>query len=206
MNSLRILIVDDHFVVRSGIAASLDMEEDLKVVGEAETPEQAEAKFEKFHPDVVLMDLQLLGGSGIDTTATICNRWPNAKVLMFTTFEGDEHIYRAMQAGARGYILKSSPRAELIEAIHAVARGERYLPMVLANRLADRVAAEDLSAREVEVLQQIAAGLSNKEIASELGISDETVKRHVSNVFAKLKVNDRAQATSEGIRRGVIAV
>jgi two-component system NarL family response regulator len=206
MNPLRILIVDDHFVVRSGIAASLDTEEDLKVVGEAETPEQAEAKFEKFHPDVVLMDLRLLGGSGIDTTATICNRWPNAKVLMFTTFEGDEHVYRAMQAGARGYILKTSPRAELLEAIRAVARGERYLPMVLANRVADRVADEDLSAREVEVLQQIAAGLSNKEIASELGLSDETVDRHVSNVFVKLKVNDRKQAASEAVRRGVIAV
>ena len=206
MNPLRILIVDDHFVVRSGIAASLDMEDDLKVVGEAETPEQAEAKFERYHPDVVLMDLRLLGGSGINTTATICHRWPSAKVLMFTTFEGDEHIYRAMQAGARGYILKAAPREELLEAIRTVARGERYLPPMIAHRLADRVAGDDLSAREVEVLQQIAAGLSNKEIASELGISDETVKRHVSNVFTKLKVNDRAQATSEAIRRGVIAV
>jgi len=201
---IRILVVDDHFVVRSGVAASLSMEDDFEVVAEADSHEQALTEFYRHHPDVVLMDLRLQGASGIDTTAALCHEAGNAKVLMFTTFEGDEYIYRAMQAGARGYLLKSAPREELIGAIRSVAAGGRYLPPEVAHRLADRVAGPDLSARELEVLQLISRGRSNKEIASALGISDETVKRHVSNLFTKLDVSDRAQATAEGIRRGFL--
>jgi RNA polymerase sigma factor (sigma-70 family) len=206
MPPIRILIADDHFVVRSGIIASLDMEDDMNVVAEAEDERAVLEQFRKTKPDVVLMDLRLANGSGIDAAALLNAEPGGARVLMFTTFDGDEQIYRAMQAGARGYLLKSAPRDELLEAIRAVSRGERFLPSAIAHRLADRVAGDELSPREIEVLRLIAAGKSNKEIASALGISDETVKRHVSNVFAKLKVSDRAQATAEAIRRGVIAV
>lgn len=201
---IRILVVDDHFVVRSGVAASLSMEDDFEIVAEADSHEQALTEFHRHHPDVVLMDLRLQGTSGIDTTTALCHEAGGAKVLMFTTFEGDEYIYRAMQAGARGYLLKSAPREELIGAIRSVAAGGRYLPPEVAHRLADRVAGPDLSARELEVLQLISRGRSNKEIATALGISDETVKRHVSNLFNKLDVSDRAQATAEGIRRGFL--
>lgn len=206
MPPIRILVADDHFVVRSGIAASLEMEDDMQVVAEAEDEAEILERFQDVRPDVVLMDLRLQNSSGIETTAKLCAQPGGANVLMFTTFEGDEQIYRAMQAGARGYILKSAPREQLLEAIRAVAAGERYLPHSIAHRLADRVAGDDLTTREIEVLGFVAAGKTNKEIAAHLGISDETVKRHVSNVFGKLKVNDRAQATAEAIRRGVIAV
>jgi len=201
---IRILVVDDHHVVRSGLAASLGLESDLNVVAEAGSAEEAVAQFRKHQPDVVLMDLRLPGASGIAATADLRREWPGARVLMFTTFDGEEDIYRAMQAGACGYLLKSAPREELLAAIRAVAAGERHLPPTLAQRLAGRVAAPDVSGREREVLQLIARGKANKEIAAALGISEETVKRHASNLFEKMGVADRAQATSEGIRRGLI--
>ncbi len=204
MPPIRVLVVDDHFVVRSGVATSLSMEKDFEVVAEADCHEQALAAFRHHRPDVVLMDLRLQGVNGIESTAILCREAGSARVLMFTTFEGDDYIYRAMQAGARGYLLKSAPREELIGAIRSVAEGGRYIPPAMAHRLADRVAGPDLSARELEVLRFISQGRSNKEIASALGISDETVKRHASNLFAKLAVSDRAQATAEGIRRGFL--
>lgn len=204
LKPVRILVVDDHHVVRSGLAASLGLEDDFDVVAEADNAAAVPALAKKHRPDVILMDLRMPGGSGIEATAALRAEAPDARVLMFTTFDGDEDIYRAMQAGARGYLLKSAPRAELLAAIRAVAAGERYLPAALARRLAGRVAAPDVSEREREVLQLIARGKANKEIASALGISEETVKRHVSNLFVKMGVADRAQATSEGIRRGLI--
>ncbi len=202
--TIRLLVVDDHHVVRSGLAASLGLEDDLQVVGEGDSAAAVPALVRKHRPDVILMDLRMPGGSGIEATAALRAETPDARVLMFTTFDGDEDIYRAMQAGARGYLLKSAPREELLAAIRAVAAGERYLPAALAQRLAGRVAAPDVSDRELEVLRLIARGKANKEIAAALGISDETVKRHVSNLFVKMGVADRAQATSEGIRRGLI--
>ena len=202
--TIRLLVVDDHHVVRSGLAASLGLEDDLHVVGEADSAAAVPALVRKHRPDVILMDLRMPGGSGIEATAALRAEMPDARVLMFTTFDGDEDIYRAMQAGARGYLLKSAPREELLAAIRTVAAGERFLPAALAQRLAGRVAAPDVSERELEVLRLIARGKANKEIAAALGISDETVKRHVSNLFVKMGVADRAQATSEGIRRGLI--
>lgn len=201
---IRLLVVDDHHVVRSGLAASLGLEDDLQVVGEAESGAAVPALARKHRPDVILMDLRMPGGNGIEATAALRAEMPEARVLMFTTFDGDEEIYRAMQAGARGYLLKSAPRAELLAAIRAVAAGERYLPAALAQRLAGRIGTPDVSERELEVLRLIARGKANKEIAAALGIGDETVKRHVSNLFVKMGVADRAQATSEGIRRGLI--
>jgi two-component system NarL family response regulator len=201
---IRILVVDDHHVVRSGLVASLGLEDDLSVVAEAGNAAEAVAQFRKHRPDVVLMDLRLPGTNGIAAIGDLRRDWPDARVLMFTTFDGEEDIYRAMQAGARGYLLKSAPREELLSAIRAVAAGERHLPPALAQRLAGRVSAPDVTEREREVLQLIARGKANKEIAAALGISEETVKRHASNLFVKMGVADRAQATSEGIRRGII--
>jgi two-component system NarL family response regulator len=201
---IRILVVDDHHVVRSGLVASLGLEDDMNVVAEAAAADEAVAQFRRHLPDVVLMDLRLPGASGTEATAGLRAEWPGACVLMFTTFDSEEDIYRAMQAGARGYLLKSAPRGELLAAIRAVAAGERHLPPALAQRLASRVGAPDVSEREREVLQLIARGKANKEIAAALGISEETVKRHASNLFVKMGVADRAQATSEGIRRGLI--
>ena len=202
--NIRLLVVDDHFVVRSGVVASLALEDDLEVVAEAETGEQALAIYREKQPDVVIMDLRLPGKNGIETTAELIKAFPAAKVLIFTTYDGDEDIYRATQAGAFGYLLKSSPRAELLTAVRALAKGERFMPPAISARLAARVAGPDLSPRELEILQLIGRGLSNKEIGAQLFISEDTVKRHISNLFVKLKVNDRAQATAEAIRRGFI--
>lgn len=201
---IRILVVDDHHVVRSGLTASLGMEDDLTVVGEAESGEQAVAVYAKCTPDVVLMDLRMRGGSGIEATTALRAQSPEARVLMFTTFDGEEDVYRAMQAGARGYLLKSASRDELLTAIRTVAAGERYLPPALAQRLAGRVAGPDISEREIEVLGLISKGKSNKEIGAALHIAEDTVKRHVSNILTKLGVSDRAQAATEAIRRGFL--
>jgi len=204
LKPIRLLVVDDHHVVRSGLAASLGLEDDLTVVAEAGNGDDAVAQYRERQPDVVLMDLRLPGADGIAATAALRSEWPHARVLMFTTFDSEEDIYRAMRAGARGYLLKSAPREELLSAIRAVAAGERHLPPALAQRLAGRISTPDVSEREREVLQLMARGKANKEIAAALGIAEETVKRHASNLFVKMGVADRAQATSEGIRRGLI--
>jgi two-component system NarL family response regulator len=201
---LRILVIDDHFVVRSGLVASLGMEEDLEVIAEGSNAAEALEQYRKHEPDLVLMDLRLQGGTGIEATVQLRQAFPDAHVLIFTTFEGDEDIFRALQAGAGGYLLKSSPRDELLHAVRTVGRGERYLPARVAARLAERISGEGPSARELEVLRLIGQGKSNKEIGVVLSIAEDTVKRHVSNLLLKLRVHDRAQATAEGIRRGFV--
>lgn len=201
---IRILVADDHHIVRSGLAASLGLEDDFEIVGEAESGTQAIALFPKVTPDVVLMDLRMTDGGGIESTAALRAQAPDARVIIYTTFDGDEDIYRAVQAGARGYLLKSAPRGELLTAIRTVAAGERYLPPELAKRLAERVSGPDVSEREIEVLRLISAGKSNKEIGATLHIAEDTVKRHVSNILTKLGVSDRAQAATEAIRRGFL--
>jgi DNA-binding NarL/FixJ family response regulator len=204
MSPLRILVVDDHFVVRSGLVASLGMEDDLDVVAEASNGPEALEQYRRHTPDVVLMDLRLQGTTGIEVTAQLRQAFPAARVLIFTTFEGDEDIFRALQAGAAGYLLKSSPRDELLHAVRTVASGHSYLPARVAAALAERIAGEEPTARELEVLRLIGQGKSNKEIGGALFIAEDTVKRHVSSLLAKLRVHDRAQATAEAIRRGFI--
>ncbi len=201
---IRILVVDDHFVVRSGLAASLGMEEDLAVVAEASNSAEALEQFARHQPDLVLMDLRLQVGTGIEATAQLRSAHPGARVLIFTTSEGDQDIYRALQAGAGGYLLKSSPREELLLAVRTVAGGGRYLPQSVAARLAERISGDEPSERELEVLRLIARGKSNKEIGALLSIAEDTVKRHVSSLLLKLRVHDRAQAATEAIRRGFI--
>lgn len=203
---LRLLLVDDHFVVRSGLAASLALEDDMSVIAEASDANEAVTAFETHAPDVVLMDLQMGQTSGVDAVAKICQDHPAAKILVFSSFARDEDIYRAIRAGALGYLQKAAPREDLLEAVRQVAKGNRYLPREIAQRLADRLNRPEPSPREREVLGLIAKGRSNKEVASDLGLSEDTVKRHVSNLMTKLGAQDRTQAVTEALRRGLIEV
>ncbi|WP_395736929.1 response regulator [Prosthecobacter sp.] len=203
---IKLLLIDDHFVVRSGLVASLELEDDLKVVGEADRGEEAAGLFSKKKPDVVLMDLQLPGISGIDATAAVLAEHPGARILIFSTFARDDEIQAALKAGALGYLQKSSSRGDLLEAIRTVAKGERSLPADIAQRLKERLAEPEITPREREILALVTRGNANKEIAATLGIGEDTVKQHVSRILMKLKVNDRAQATAEAIRRGLVQV
>lgn len=203
---ITVLLVDDHFVVRSGLAASLGLESDLKIVGEAGDVAESLVGYARHKPDVVIMDLQLSGGSGIEATAQLCKEHPGARILMFSSFARDEDVYRAIRAGALGYLQKAAPREELLQAVRAVAQGKRFLPADMAQRLAERLGRPEPSARELEVLRLIAQGRGNKEIAVALSVSDETVKTHVSNVMQKLHAQDRAHAVTEAIRMGLIEV
>lgn len=203
---VRILLVDDHFVVRSGLAASLGLEEDLLVVAEAGSAAEALTACAAITPDVVIMDLQLGEVNGITCTEQLGQAHPGIRILVFSSFARDEDVYRAIRAGALGYLQKSAPREDLLKAIRTVALGKRYLPGDIAQRLAERLGRPEPSPREREVLAQMAKGRSNKEIASVLGLSEETVKRHVSNVLEKLGAQDRTQAVTEAIRRGLLEV
>ncbi|WP_395748213.1 response regulator [Prosthecobacter sp.] len=203
---ISLLLIDDHFVVRSGLVASLELEDDLKVVGEADRGEEAVALFGKKKPDVVLMDLQLPGISGIEATAAVMAEHPGARVLIFSTFARDDEIQAALKAGALGYLQKSSSRDDLLAAIRMVAKGERSLPADIAQRLKERLSEPEITPREREILALVTRGNANKEIAATLGIGEDTVKQHVSRILMKLKVNDRAQATAEAIRRGLVQV
>jgi DNA-binding NarL/FixJ family response regulator len=201
-----LLIIDDHFVVRSGLAASLELEDDLRVVGEGERGEDVRTLFATHQPDVVLMDLQLPGMSGIEATAALLRDFPEARVLIFSTFARDEEVQAALRAGALGYLQKSSSRDALLEAIRSVANGARSLPTEIDQRLRDRQSEPEITPREREILTLVTQGKANKEIAAELGIGEDTVKQHVSRILQKLRVNDRAQATAEAIRRGIVRV
>ncbi len=200
----KLMIIDDHFVVRSGLVASLELEDDMQVVAEADRGEEAGALFAKHRPEVVLMDLQLPGISGVEATALLKAAHPDARVLIFSTFARDEEVMAALKAGALGYLQKSASRDQLLGAIRAVAKGERSLPADLEARLAQRNAGPEITPREREILALIAKGNPNKEIGAQLGIAEDTVKRHVSSILDKLQVNDRAQATAEAMRRGLV--
>jgi len=201
---IRILIVDDHFIVRMGLKGVLNMQPDMQVVAEAEDGPEAIRRFREHRPDVVLVDLRLPGMSGTEAIAAIRAEFPEASLIAVSTFEGDELVYRALQAGARGYLPKKVPREELINAIRTVHRGQRYIPVEIASRLADRMQQGDLSPREMEVLQRIARGLSNREIGAELGLHESTVKTHVNNILGKLGVSDRTLAVTTAIQRGLL--
>lgn len=200
---VRILIVDDHPPVRMGLAAMLASQPHFQVVGEAGNAAEALAACAKQSPDVVLMDLRIPGG-GVEATLAIRQRWPRTRVLVVTTYDTDEDVYRAMQAGASGYLLKGLTSAELVRAIECVLRGEKVLPPPIASRFRERVVRKDLSGRELEVLRLIVAGRSNKEIAHDLGIGEESVKTHLKSLFHKLGVADRTQAAIEAIRHGIV--
>lgn len=203
---ISLLIVDDHFVVRSGLVASLELEEDVRVVAEASDADEAIREFQKHAPTMVLMDLQLPGASGIIATARLRESDPSAKVLMFSTFARDDEVSAALAAGALGYLPKTASREELLAAIRATSKGESYLPPGLRERRAELQRGPAITPREREILALVARGQANKEIGHQLGISEDTVKRHISNVLIKLEVSDRAEATAEAIRRGIVKV
>jgi len=203
---MKVMIVDDHFVVRSGLVASLELEDDITVVAEAERGEEAPALLASAKPEVILMDLQLPGWNGIETTERLIEIDPAARVLVFSTFARDDEIQSSLDAGALGFLQKTASRDELIAALRRVAAGERSLAPEIATRLAGLKLGPAITLREREILFLIAKGRANKEIAAALGIAEDTVKRHISNVLQKLDVSDRAQATAEAIRRGIIRV
>ena len=199
-------MVDDHFMVRMGLSASLNVEPDMEVVAEAGNGEAALEAYRIHHPSLVMMDLRLPGMSGTDCTVAILHEFPDACVLMLSTHSGEEEIYRVMQAGARGYIVKSILREELLRAVREVHQGRQYLDPIVAAHLAERRSHRTLSSREVEVLRMVAKGLGNKEIASALNIAEVTVKLHVSHVLEKLSVKDRTEAATAALQRGIIAL
>jgi DNA-binding NarL/FixJ family response regulator len=201
---LTVLIVDDHFVVRSGLAASLELDDTISVVAETDRGEDVVAAYTSHRPRVVLMDLQLPGLGGEAATAALREKYPDARVLIFSSFARDDEIQAALDAGALGYLQKSASRDELLAALRSVAQGRAYLAPELERRLGALRRGPAITLREREILGLVAAGRANKEIAGSLGISEDTVKRHVSHILEKLNVHDRAQATAEAIRRGII--
>jgi len=201
---IRILVVDDHFVVRMGLIGVVNTEPDMEVVGEAADGNQAVEVFGRVKPSLVLMDVRMPIKDGITATKEIRTRHPDARILMLTTYDGDTEIHRAIQAGARGYVLKNSTGDELIPALRAVAAGKEWIPEEIANRLASRKRFEELTPRELQVLQQMATGQANKEIGDVLGITENTVKDHLKNILGKLRVADRTEAVTVAVQRGII--
>jgi DNA-binding NarL/FixJ family response regulator len=201
---IRVLSVDDHPLLREGLAAIINNQPDMVLVAQASNALEALQQFRKHQPDVTLMDLRLPDKSGIDALKAIRLEFHEARVIMLTTFEGDVEIHRALEAGARGYLLKSMPPKELVEVIRQVHAGKKRIPPQLASQLAEHMSDEDLTAREVEVLAQIAGGNRNRDIAEKLFITEETVKVHIKHIMEKLGANDRTQAVAIGLRRGII--
>ena len=201
---VRVIIVDDHPVVRDGLCAMISAESDIQVVGEAATGAEALTLIPKVRPAVVLMDLLLPDIGGSEVIRRIANNTSDTAFIVLTTVAGDEEIYRALEAGARGYLFKDMARKDLIHAIRAVARGQRYIPDKVGTRIAENLPRPGLSTREIEVLQLIAAGLRNKEIAFQMKVSEATVNAHVKHILEKLNASDRTHAVTMALRRGII--
>ena len=203
-NLIRILTVDDHPLLRKGIAALVNAEPDLKLVAEASNGEEAVEAFRSHRPDVTLMDLQMPGVDGIGAIGRIRDEFPNARIIVLTTYTGDTQVLRALRAGARAYILKGHVHKELLETIRAVHAGQKRIPPDIAAELAEHAMDDELTEREIAVLKLVAAGNANKHIADQLSIGEATVKSHVSNILSKLGANDRSHAVTIGLKRGII--
>jgi DNA-binding NarL/FixJ family response regulator len=201
---IRILAVDDHPLLRKGIAALVNGEPDLKLVAEASNGSEAVDAFRSHRPDVTLMDLQMPGVDGIGAIGRIRDEFPEARIIVLTTYSGDTQVLRALRAGARGYILKGHVHKELLDAIRAVHAGHKIIPPEIAAELADHASDDALTEREIDVLRLIGAGNANKQIADQLSIGEATVKSHVSNILSKLGANDRSHAVTIGLKRGII--
>jgi len=206
VNPIRVLIADDHFVVRMGLRSMIDSQSDMEVVAEAANGREAVERFRRYKPDIALMDLRMPLMSGVEATIAIHKEFPNARIVVLTTYDGDENIYRALRAGARAYLLKEIPRDEFLNDVRAVYSGQYCISPAVAARLARRIPGPELSRRELEVLKLIVEGMSNKEIAAALNITESTIKNHVNSVLTKLRVNDRTQAATSALRRGIVAL
>jgi DNA-binding NarL/FixJ family response regulator len=202
--TIRVLVVEDHNVVRQGLVALLNLVDGIEVAGEAADGAEAVEQYRKHHPDVTLIDLRLPKLSGVEVIRQIRAKTPLARFVVLTTYDGDEDIYRALKVGAKAYLLKGMTTEELITTIREVHAGRSHIPPAIAERLAERMGTEDLTPREAEVLEQIVAGKSNKEIATALEISEATVKTHINTLLSKLGVTDRTQAATAAIRRGIV--
>ncbi len=201
---IEIMVVDDHHIVRQGLVALIGTIPDMKVVAEAADGAQAVELFRKHRPAVTLMDLRLPNMNGVDAITQIRQEFSDARIIVLTTFDGDEDIYRALQAGAKGYLLKGMNADELTDAIRIVHAGKSRIPAVVAERLAERMGGPSLTGRELDVLKRIVGGRSNKEIASDLFISEATVKTHINSILSKLGVSDRTQAATTALQRGIV--
>lgn len=202
--TVRLLVVDDHHIVRQGLIALLSTVPEIQVVAEASDGQQALALYRQHQPDVTLMDLRMNSMNGAEATRAIRAEFPNARIIVLTTFDGDEDIYRALQAGAKGYLLKGMDTEELLGAIRTVHSGKSRIPAPVAERLAERMNTPSLTERETEVLRLIVGGNSNKEIAAALFISEATVKTHINSLLSKLGVTDRTQAATTALQRGIV--
>jgi DNA-binding NarL/FixJ family response regulator len=201
---IRLLSADDHALLREGIAAVINGQPDMTMIAQASSGREAIQLFREHRPDVTLMDLRMPDISGIDALIAILGEFPNARIVMLTTFEGDVEIQRALSAGARGYLLKNMPPKELVEAIRQVHAGRKRIPSEIAAQLAEHITDERLTEREIDVLQHVAGGNRNRDIAERLAISEETVKVHVKHIMEKLGASDRTAAVSIAVRRGII--
>jgi two-component system NarL family response regulator len=203
-NKIRIIVIDDQAVVRQGFVSLINTVADMEVIAEGTNGQQAIELYRQHKPDVMLIDLRMPVLSGVEAISAIRRESPGARMIVLTTYDGDEDIYRSLQAGAQGYLLKDVFFEELEEAIRKVHAGSRRIPAAVAERLAERMSGSELTTRELEVLQQIVAGKSNKEIGTHLNISEATVKSHINNILSKLGVSDRTQAATTALQRGIV--
>jgi two-component system, NarL family, response regulator len=201
---IRVLVADDHVIVRLGLVTLVSRQRDMQVIGQASSGPEAVALHRAHRPEVTLMDLRMPGGGGVEALGAICAEEPQARIVVLTIHKGDEAVYQALRAGARGYLLKDAPGEEIVAAIRQVAAGERCIPPEIAGRLAERIRHPDLSRREIQVLGLLAGGSSNKEMAQSLGVSPATIKNQVASLLAKLDAHDRTHAVALAIERGIL--
>ncbi|WP_041623080.1 response regulator [Oscillatoria nigro-viridis] len=204
--TIRILIVDDHSIVRQGLATIINRDPEMTVIAQAEDGQQAIACFTEHQPDVTLMDLRMPQMGGVEAITAICTQFKPARIIVLTTYDGDEDIYRGLQAGAKGYLLKDAKPNELLNAIRMVNRGQQYIPPEVGAKLVQRMSNPELSDRELEVLRLMGQGMSNSDIATALTIGESTVKSHVNRILSKLGVSDRTQAVITAVKRGIVSL
>ncbi len=202
--TIRVLTVDDHALLRKGIRALIGAETDMQLVAEASTGREAVEEFRTHRPDITLMDLQMPDMNGIEAIIAIRGEFPDARIIVLSTYSGDVQVVRALKAGARGYLLKGNVNKELLATIRAVHAGQKRIPTEVASDLAEHTGEDDLTEREIEILRLISAGNANKEIAAQLNLAEDTIKRHVTNILSKLRANDRTHAVTIGLKRGII--